>query len=128
MRPRAAGKGRAGATTRRQIAKSRRQRGNARKRERKKRSCGKAEISRSVFPVSRTELGSSIGETQFFNAKKSLQLTHFLLSKIEIELGTSIGLTGFHTKLHPKSTRVRILTPPRHRRAGAARGTTDVLE
>jgi hypothetical protein len=115
MRPRAAGKGRAGATTRRQIAKSRRQRGNAR-------------ISRSVFPVSRTELGSSIGETQFFNAKKSLQLTHFLLSKIEIELGTSIGLTGFHTKLHPKSTRVRILTPPRHRRAGAARGTTDVLE
>eukprot|EP00982_Pelagococcus_subviridis_P015844 31433-Pelagococcus_subviridis.AAC.3 len=35
--------------------------------------------------------------------------------KIEIELGTSIGLTGFHTKLHPKSTRVRILTPPRHR-------------
>ena len=51
----------------------------------------------------------------FSTQKNHSRLTHFLLSKIEIELGTSIGLTGFHTKLHPKSTRVRILTPPRHR-------------
>jgi hypothetical protein len=35
--------------------------------------------------ISRTELGSSIGETQFFNAKNHPRLTNCLLSKIEIE-------------------------------------------